>query len=149
VRRAVRAGGLTLVLRDTCKELYPLFTMTSNNKDWEKGWFYLGNDGISLPPYIRNVLMGKPDAWIHDVSPPSRQRRLESLTTALRHLATPGWGRPRSSPTSITGGSSRSRRGSSASSRWRRGQPHVVGALATSTRALPQGVRGHTGEARD
>jgi hypothetical protein len=32
-RQAVRAGGLTLALRDTCKELYPLCTMTSNNTD--------------------------------------------------------------------------------------------------------------------
>jgi hypothetical protein len=61
--------------------------MTSNNADWEKGWFYLRNDGAGLPPYIGKVLMGKTDAWHHGVSPPSRQRRLESLTTAIRHLA--------------------------------------------------------------
>jgi hypothetical protein len=66
--------------------------MTSNNMDWEKGWFYLRNDGAGLPPYIEKVLMGKTDAWRHDVSPPSRQRRLESLTTALRHLADTGLG---------------------------------------------------------
>jgi hypothetical protein len=35
-RRAVCAGGLTLVLWDTRKELYLLCTMTSNNTDWEK-----------------------------------------------------------------------------------------------------------------
>jgi hypothetical protein len=33
VRQAVRAGGLTLALRDSRKELYPLSTMTSNNAD--------------------------------------------------------------------------------------------------------------------
>jgi hypothetical protein len=37
VRRAVRAGGLTLVLRDSRKELYPLRTMTPNNADWRRG----------------------------------------------------------------------------------------------------------------
>jgi hypothetical protein len=36
--------------------------------------------------------MGKPDAWFHGVSPPSRQQRLESLTTALHHLADTGFG---------------------------------------------------------
>jgi hypothetical protein len=35
--RAVRAGGLTLALRDIRKELYPLCTMTSNNADWDRG----------------------------------------------------------------------------------------------------------------
>jgi hypothetical protein len=90
--RAVRAGGLTLVLRDTCKELYPLCTMTSNNVDWEKGWFYLRNDGVGLLPYTGKVLMGKTDTWFYGVSPPQRQRRVESLTTALRCLADRGLG---------------------------------------------------------
>jgi hypothetical protein len=81
--RAVHAGRLTLRLQDTCKELYPLCTMTSNNVDWEKGWFYLNNDGAGLPPYTRKVLMANIDAWHHGVSPPARQRRLESITTTL------------------------------------------------------------------
>jgi hypothetical protein len=92
VRRAVRAGGLTLALRDSRKELYPQCTMTSNNADWEKGWFYLRNDGADLPPYTGKVLMEKTDAWHHSVSPSSHQRRLESLTTALRRLADAGHG---------------------------------------------------------
>jgi hypothetical protein len=50
VRRAVCAGGLTFALRDSRKELYPPCTMASNNADWEKGWFYLRNDGAGLPP---------------------------------------------------------------------------------------------------
>jgi hypothetical protein len=37
-------------------------------------------------PYTSKVLMVKNDAWHHDVSPSSRQQRLESLTTALRRL---------------------------------------------------------------
>jgi hypothetical protein len=61
-RRAVRAGGLTLALRDTCKELYLPCTMMSNNADWEKGWSYLRNDGVGLLPYTEKVLMGKPNA---------------------------------------------------------------------------------------
>jgi hypothetical protein len=66
--------------------------MTSNNTNWEKGWFYLCNDSVGLPPYTGKVLTGKPDTWFHGVSPPSRQWRLESLTTALHHLADTGLG---------------------------------------------------------
>jgi hypothetical protein len=82
-RRAVHTGGLMLALRDTRKELYMPCTMTSNNTEREKGWFYLRNDGVGLPPYTGKVLREKPDAWVHGVSPPSRQRRLEFLTNAL------------------------------------------------------------------
>jgi hypothetical protein len=55
----------------------------SNNNEWEKGCFYFHNDGAGLPPYTGKVLREKPDAWVHGVSPRSRQRRLESLTDAL------------------------------------------------------------------
>jgi hypothetical protein len=50
VRRAVRASGLTFAVRDSHKELYPLCTMMSNNAEWERGWFYLRNEGTGLPP---------------------------------------------------------------------------------------------------
>jgi hypothetical protein len=51
VRRAVHVGSLTFSLRETRRELYPPCTMTSNNGDWEKGWFYLRNDSAGLSPY--------------------------------------------------------------------------------------------------
>jgi hypothetical protein len=79
---------LTFALRDSRKELYPSYTMTLNNADWEKGWFYLRNDGA----YTGKVLVAKTDAWHHGVSPSSCQQRLESLTTALRSLADAGLG---------------------------------------------------------
>jgi hypothetical protein len=50
VRRAVHAGGLSIALWDSRKELYPPCTMTSNNAEWERGWFYHRNDGAGLPP---------------------------------------------------------------------------------------------------
>jgi hypothetical protein len=50
VRCAVRAGGLTISLWDSRREFYIPRTMTSNNAEWERGWFYLRNDGASLPP---------------------------------------------------------------------------------------------------
>jgi hypothetical protein len=50
VCRAVRVSGLSISLRDSRKEFYVPYTMTSNNVEWERGWFYLRNDGIGLPP---------------------------------------------------------------------------------------------------
>jgi hypothetical protein len=50
VRRAVRAGGVSISLRETRRELYIPCPMTSNNAEWERGWFYLRNDEPSLPP---------------------------------------------------------------------------------------------------
>jgi hypothetical protein len=49
-RRAVRAGGVTITLRQTRRELYIPCTMTSNNAKWERGWFYLRNDVPDLLP---------------------------------------------------------------------------------------------------
>jgi hypothetical protein len=50
VHRAVRVGGMTIALRETRRELYIPCTMTSNNAEWEWGWFYLRNDEPGLPP---------------------------------------------------------------------------------------------------
>jgi hypothetical protein len=49
VRRAVRAGGLSISLRESRKEFYIPCTMMINNTEWERGWFYLRNDGPDLP----------------------------------------------------------------------------------------------------
>jgi hypothetical protein len=75
---------LTIGLRNTRKELYIPCTMTSNNSEWEQGWFYLCNDGAGLPAYSGNVLKDKADFWHHEVSPPSHQTRLDTLRNALK-----------------------------------------------------------------
>jgi hypothetical protein len=49
-RRAARAGGLALLVRTSRKEEYIPYTMTTNNADWERGWFYLRNAEPGLPP---------------------------------------------------------------------------------------------------
>jgi hypothetical protein len=49
VRQAVRSSGLSISLWDSRKEFYISCTMTSNNTEWERGWFYLRNDGAGLP----------------------------------------------------------------------------------------------------
>jgi hypothetical protein len=50
VRRAVRTGSKTISLRESRREFYIPYTMTSNNTEWERGWFYLRNDESGLPP---------------------------------------------------------------------------------------------------
>jgi hypothetical protein len=61
--------------------------MTSNNSEWERGWFYLHNDDAGLPSYSGKVLKDKAESWHHGVSPPSHQTRLDSLLDALKDLA--------------------------------------------------------------
>jgi hypothetical protein len=89
-RSAVRAGGMTIALRNTRRELYIPCTMTSNNSEWERGWFYLRNDGTGLPAYSSKVLKDKADSWHHGVSPPSHQTRLDSLLDAWKDLVDGG-----------------------------------------------------------
>jgi hypothetical protein len=50
VHRAVHASGMTFSLWELCREFYIPCTMTSNNAEWERGWFYLLNDEPGLPP---------------------------------------------------------------------------------------------------
>jgi hypothetical protein len=92
VRRVVRAGGVSITLRETRRELYILCTMTSNNAEWERGWFYLRNDEPDFPPYTGKVLKEKTDSWWHGVSPSSRQDQLESAWLALKDLEDTGLG---------------------------------------------------------
>jgi hypothetical protein len=92
VRRAVRAGGMSILLRETHRELYISCTMTSNNAEWERGWFYLRNDEPGLPSYTGKVLKEKADSWWHGVSPSSRQDRLGSALPALKSLTDAGLG---------------------------------------------------------
>jgi hypothetical protein len=81
---------MTIGLRNTRRELYIPCTMTSNNSEWERGWFYLRNDGAGLPAYSGKVLKDKADSWHHGVSPPSHQTRLDSLLDVLKDLADGG-----------------------------------------------------------
>jgi hypothetical protein len=88
-RRAARAGGLSLALRSSHREEYIPCTMTSNNADWERGWFYLRNSDPSLPLH-RQGAEEKAISWHHGVSPPSHQARLDSFVAALKHVADRG-----------------------------------------------------------
>jgi hypothetical protein len=89
-RSAARADGLALAVRSTRREEYIPCTMTTNNADWERGWFYLRNAEPGLPPYTGKVLRERAASWYHGVSPPSHQARLDSLVAALKRLADRG-----------------------------------------------------------
>jgi hypothetical protein len=78
---------MSISLREMRRELYIPCTMTSNNAEWERGWFYLRNDELDLPPYTGKVLKERADSWWHGVSPSSRQDWLESALQALKDLA--------------------------------------------------------------
>jgi hypothetical protein len=91
VRQAVRVGGLLISLRDSRKEFYITCTMTTNNAEWERGWFHLRNDGPGLP-YTGKVLKEKADSWHHSLFPSSRQDWLESILLALKGLVDAGLG---------------------------------------------------------
>jgi hypothetical protein len=67
---------VTIAVRETRRELYIPYTMTSNNAEWERGWFYLRNDEPGLPPWTGKVVREKADSWWHGLSPSSRQDRL-------------------------------------------------------------------------
>jgi hypothetical protein len=86
-RRATRAGGMSLSVRTQRKDDYIPSTMTTNNADWERGWFYLRNTEPGLPPYTFKVLRERPPSWYHGVSPPQHQAWLDSLVAALKELA--------------------------------------------------------------
>jgi hypothetical protein len=82
-RHAVHAGGVTIAVRETRRELYIPCTMTSNNAEWERGRFYLRSDEPGLPPWTGKVVKEKADSWWHGLSPSSRQVRLASALKAL------------------------------------------------------------------
>ena len=64
--------------------------MTTNNSEWDRGWFYLRNNDGRLPAYTGKVQLEKPDAWSYGVSPLERQARLEVYNDALQRLAGKG-----------------------------------------------------------
>jgi hypothetical protein len=52
----VRAGGCTLLLRQSRASLYIPAILASSNKGWQRRWFYLRNDGELLPPFSQRVV---------------------------------------------------------------------------------------------
>ena len=85
VRAAVRAGGCTLLLRQSRASLYIPAILASSNKGWQRQWFYLRNDDEMLPPFSQRVVTIAADAWRYG-TPHDRQKNLEPLLKALEVL---------------------------------------------------------------
>jgi hypothetical protein len=85
VHAAVRAGGCTLLLRQSRASLYIPAILASSNKGWQHRWFYLRNDGELLPLFSQRVVTIAADAWRHG-TPHERQKNLEPLLKALEAL---------------------------------------------------------------
>jgi hypothetical protein len=82
---------MSILLRESRKELYIPCTMTSNNVEWERGWFYLRNDEPSLPLH-RQCPEGEARLLVARLYPSSHQDRLESALHELKSLADAGLG---------------------------------------------------------
>jgi len=66
-RKAVRAGGCTLQVRQDRQHLYILAKLASSNRRWYISWFYLCNDDGGLPPYTRQIVESQPEKWRYGV----------------------------------------------------------------------------------
>jgi hypothetical protein len=89
IRHAARAGVLSIALRSSHREQYIPYTITSNNAEWERGWFYLRNSGAGLPLH-RQGAEREGRLLARGLSPPLHQARLDSLLTALKDLSDRG-----------------------------------------------------------
>ena len=84
-RKAQRAGGCTLHVRQDRQSLYIPAQLATSNRRWYDGWFYLRNDGGGLPPYTGRVVESQPEKWGYGVVK-ADQPGLEPLLRALGKL---------------------------------------------------------------
>ena len=66
-RKALRAGGCTLQVRQDRQPLYIPAQLASSNRRWYNNWFYLRNDDDGLPPYTGWVVESQPERWRYGV----------------------------------------------------------------------------------
>jgi hypothetical protein len=85
VKKAVRAGGCTLQLRQERSNLYIPAKLSKLNKGWQEWWFYLRNDDVGLPPFTGKVVTDRPEFWRWGVQS-ADQPRLQALLDALQEL---------------------------------------------------------------
>ena len=66
-RKAMRASGCTLQVRQDRKHLYILAQLASSNRRWYNSWFYLRNDDGGLPPYTGRAVESQPKKWRYGI----------------------------------------------------------------------------------
>jgi hypothetical protein len=62
-RKMVRAGSYTLQVHQEWSNLYIPAQLTSSNRGWQEGWFYLRNNDNRLPPYTGHVMTERLEKW--------------------------------------------------------------------------------------
>jgi hypothetical protein len=72
-------------VRQERSNLYIPAQLTSSNRGWQEGWFYLHNDDGRLPPYMGHVVTKRLEKWRWG-APTSEQPKLQPLLDALRRL---------------------------------------------------------------
>jgi hypothetical protein len=146
VHRAVCAGGLTFTLWDLRRELYPPCMMTSNNVEWERGWFYLCNDGAGLPPHRqgaegedRHLAPWRITSLALTVAGVTHRRAVESSGRQVGGGLGPRQPLPPADRAPHGEGTPHLRDE-------RRGRPYGVGAFTVATRSLPSRIHSDEGE---
>ena len=82
-RKATRAGGCTLQVRQDRQHLYIPAQLASSNRQWYTSWFYLRNDDGGLPPYTGRIVGSCPERLKYGV-PREDQPKLQPLLEGLR-----------------------------------------------------------------
>jgi hypothetical protein len=85
VRKAVRAGGCILQLRQAQAQQYIPAILVSSNKGWQRRWFYLRNDNGRLLLFSQRVVTATGGNW-HYRAPREKQKNLQPLLKALEEL---------------------------------------------------------------
>jgi hypothetical protein len=83
-RWPVRAGRLRFALLQRGNDMYPTFNMMTNNSNWDKGWFYIQNDGTGLPTNTGKVLTDCLLNWVFGLLDSGQQKKLDPFQNALR-----------------------------------------------------------------
>lgn len=84
MRTALRAGGLSLQLRQDRAEGYIESALTSSNSGWQSGWFYLRNIGDDLPRYTGKIMMERPPHWYHGVAKKNVKKAVAAIEVVRR-----------------------------------------------------------------
>ena len=82
MRKAMRAGGCTLQVRQDRQLLYIPAQLVSTNRCWYTSWFYLHIDDGGLPPYIGRIMESQQEKWRYGIAI-ADQPKLRALLEVL------------------------------------------------------------------
>jgi len=85
MRKAMRASGCTLQVRQDRQVLYIPAQLASSNRGWYNSWFYLRNDDGGFPPYTGRIMESQPEMWRYGITRDD-QPKLWPLLEVLERL---------------------------------------------------------------